>query len=162
MINNSDLHTHAESLPIKINNVQVGTLLAEYEVRAYQDLRNMETVRSYLINVRMRLIVANNYRYLPSQDESFARYPAAFYNSLALKEGRPSNAKGMEFHLLDYSPQTINSEINTSRSDGSTSGQVQSTQRTAGSSVATTNTYDVSLNLGFFGKMLTDDKFVVH
>lgn len=155
MINPSDLHTYAESRGIEINNVPIGTLLAEYEVRAYQDLRNMEMCRSYIVSARMRLILANNYRYLPSANDSFAKYPAAFYNSLALKQKSDAGSYSVELFLLDYFPQTINSEINASKSDSATTGQSQSSQRTAGSSVSDTNTYEVSANIGFFGKILT-------
>lgn len=154
LVNLSDLHSVAESLPIKVNNVAVGTLLAEYEVRARPDLRGLEAHRAYALSVRMRVLLSNPYEFAPGKVEGFYDYPAAFSNTLSVVPGA-DGAGGVTTYLVDYSPKTINSEINTSRSSSSGTSDGSNIQRSSGSSTSETNSWEVSVGAGMFGWLFT-------
>jgi hypothetical protein len=155
LVNITDLHSFAESVPIKVNNVEIGTLLAEYEVRAHPELRNLKVQRAYAVSVRMRLRVAEEYEFSPRTVESYRDYPAAISNSLSLNLGNNDDKSALVPFLLDYFPQTINSEISTNVASSSGVSKGDSVQRSSGSSTSETNSWEVSGNLGWFGKLVT-------
>jgi hypothetical protein len=151
MQNIKDLYTQSESTDIVIGDVKIGTLVSEFHVRAYNDMRNLKLTRGYMVTARQRIIIPGNYVYNPTSISSFANYPAVIKNSL-----QPvSAAHGSSLQLLDYFPRTINTTISTSQNGSVGTAQSYMSQSSSGSSTSQTNSFEVSDQLGFFGDLMT-------
>jgi hypothetical protein len=153
ILNALDLYKHVEAVPININSSQVGTLLVEYQVQAYMDVRNIPAAaaRRYLVTVRTRWIIPGSYQFKPASNTSFTNYPAVLNSSL-----QPQAQTGsLAFELLDYSPKTLNTSINTSQNSGDSSGVSYLSQFTSGSSYAQANSYEHTIGLGLSGDGLS-------
>jgi hypothetical protein len=133
---------------------QYGTVLSEYDVKEYWDLRTSSQgstpIRSYIVTLKQRLTLynqtADSFSGLGSAND-YAPYPV-----LAVQGIAPSPAAtNIKFYLEDYSPKTLNAAVNTTNSQGANTQQSTTAQHTAGSSTSTTNTFEVSDSVGFFG-----------
>lgn len=137
---------------------QFGTLLSEYRVHEYWDLRTTSgggaPVRSYMVSLRQRLTLANSNAFGFTKLDSSTSYSG--YPILAAQSVTPKpQSIGIEFYLEDYSPKTLNASVAVSQNQGTSANTSSSTQHTSGSSTSTTNSYEVSGSLGFFGMDLT-------
>lgn len=145
-----DLYLWTESVALEdAHSKRVGTLLLEYEVRPYHDVRNLSLLRGYLISCKQRLTIESASRF---ESDRFSGYPALLKNSVQLIPRSPAEA---EVHLIDYAPRTLNSSISSNQSSTAGSELSASSQYTSGSSTSETNSYDVSVNVGFSGEAPT-------
>lgn len=111
-----------------------------------QDNRN---TRKYVLTVFQRMMLYNPSGVMLSPQEDFLAYEN-YPVLLKLKIAPETGNCGLL--LLDYSPQTVNSQIQVSGSVGNTSGETasNSNSNTIGSSTSQSHTYGVSIgNTGF-------------
>lgn len=122
-----------------------GTSIIEYEIRRYRDLRNLgdnEKQLCYHILCTQRIVFPNS-NYLPFATVSTTNYPAMVKNNISIKNGAPV--------LMSYSPRTINTAVETTSNQDDGTNASTSHQHTNGSSTSDTNSFGVSLSLGFMG-----------
>jgi hypothetical protein len=173
MLPSSDLYTKTYEFKIaptkigasadsKDDPTTIGLLQVEVQVRQYTDTRNLKTQRAYLIAVKQRVIIANPNNVLaPQKDEEKLKKPilhpsSSFTYPVLIRTWMDFHTKDPVPHsLVEYSPKTVNTAINTSTTGGQSSSTGSSTQHTTGSSQSETNSYDVSVNRGFFGDAAT-------
>jgi hypothetical protein len=151
-----DLYTQVEYSSITSSNVTLGQTIVQYEVRSYNDTRNLGNVKSYLVTCTQRLVLPNPTAYNPraASAYSFLNYPALITNNIAISD---PNSIVQSKWLLDYSPRTLNASVATTLSSGQSQGLTVSQQSTTGSSTAQTNSYGVSASGGFMGDVPTGD-----
>jgi len=131
-----------------------GTLLSEYQVSEYYDLRTNSAgaaaMRAYIVSLKQRLTLYNSTASGfagPIPPNGYSGYPI-----LAVQNVVPATSvQGLLFYLEDYSPKTLNAAVNTSQNKGVNSSDSNSVQHTTGSSTSVTNAYEVSDSVGFFG-----------
>lgn len=126
-----------------------GTTIITYEIRRYENLKNLKKTFAYHIICTQRIVIPNPAPYQPGPNDInlYANYPALFSNQIEFKNP-PS---GQSLHILTYSPRTINAAISMTSSEGDQSSQSTSRQHTTGSATSQTNSYGASASLGFIG-----------
>jgi hypothetical protein len=148
----NDIHTYyvENALTAKIDGESktVGKVVFTYQVRAYVDLRNDQEIKSYLVRCNQRVMIRpiNEFLLTPPSNNGFSEYPAMLsaLTQLIVPEG-------VMPVLLDYSPRTLNTAVQTTSNLDDSTNQSTSHQHSLGSSISQTNSYGASLNLGFFG-----------
>jgi len=143
---------------------QIGVLASLYEVKEYRDLRQsygaagpvggLKAMRGYIVSLHQKLslssTLANSFNAL-NQVTSYSGYPV-----LAVQMVTPSTtAAGLQFIIEDYHPRTLNASVSTSGNQSTSADQANSVQYSSGSSLAVTNSYEVSDSVGFFGEAAT-------
>lgn len=127
-----------------------GSQTIQYTIRQYRDLRNLGNTLGYLIICKQRVIIPNATAYAvgPNSNTGYLNYPAAMTNNIVLTPNNNANVQ-----LKSLFPVTLNASVNTTQSsqDGSTTST--SNQFSAGSNQSQTNSFGVSLSLGFFGDL---------
>lgn len=163
MINPGDVYKYSEKIPILSGEQaeqdatnQIGTIFADYEVKEYTDVRNLSSVRSYIVTCKQRIVVPNPAGLLTLTDsavESYDRYPVMLVTGIGIS----AVPAGCRCVLLDYSPKTVNTSVTTSTANSTSSGSSDtvSSQQSSGRSVSDTSSYEVSGSIGFFGDALT-------
>lgn len=151
MINPNNLHTVLMQTPLKIGSTTVGTASIRYEIRQVVDVSNLGSVMRYriLCTHRVTAVNTNGFNPTPGAVTQYADYPALLTLTSNLDAG------GSLGTLVDYQPRTLNTAVMTSANQSNDSNQSYSQQHTYGSSTSQTNSYDVNVNLGFFGDMPT-------
>lgn len=143
---------------IKFSNLKngeeiIGTIFSEFQVTSYDDvqLQNEGSVkkkkyRKFLVQCSQRICIYNPDGMVlsPNNKKNYLNYPVLINTSISV------DSLLNDYQLVDYSPQTINTQIQSSGtsggSDGKTSGT--STSNTVGSSTSQTNTFGVSVSIG--------------
>jgi hypothetical protein len=163
MLISKDLYTSKVVTPLSLTAVPlqpIGTLTATYEARRYQDVRNLTDKFAYLLTGTFRVIIPNatynkdgtvDYYSAGTQGRiCFDNYPAILVNNVQVTYQSATTLK-QSAELLQYSPRTINSSVQSAVSNGN--GDIASTshQHTTGSSTSQSNTYGASASLGFIG-----------
>lgn len=157
MLNAADLYKQIEIISINGKDghgdaVQIGTLITEYEVHSYYDVRNLGSCRSYHISCKQRVVIPNaTPPDFSSPSNVFSGYPAIWQSTVALNPISKTDA----YQLVDYTPKTLNAAITSSLNASTAQDTSTSGQYTTGSSTSVTNSYEVSANLGFSGMALT-------
>lgn len=154
MLKTRDLYVWAEIITLidSTSGGTFGTLFVEYEVRPYVNVRNLSVARGYLISCKQRIVIPSFYTHRSNDKmNAFINYPAQITNSITLTP----RVAGDTFYLIDYSPKTINSSVNSNQSSMHGQDSSSSSQYTTGSSTSETNSYDVSVNVGFSGEAPT-------
>ncbi len=157
MHNPADLYKCVETVRLNAedssgNKAQIGTLITEYEVHRYDDVRNLTLLRAYHISCKQRVVIPSPA--IPdfsNPTNAFSGYPAIWQSGMTLNPV----AKGDTIQLVDYTPKTLNAAVTSSQNSSSTNDTTVSGQYTAGSSTSVTNSYEVGANLGFFGGAAT-------
>jgi hypothetical protein len=158
----SDLHACDEVVPLTVTGVEggntsIGVAYLRYEVREVDDVRNLESKRSYLVTCTQRLVVPGvgppGFSLAPPT--TYDNYPAVLTVGAKPTIGGNPLPAGWEARVVDYFPRTLNTAISTSLSNQGEKETSSTTEHTSGSSTAQTNSYDVSASLGFFGEELT-------
>jgi hypothetical protein len=154
MFTRTDPYSFTKYTPLFAGSAQVGTLKAEYRVTHYDDLQlagadavDQPANRMYLVHCTQRIVVWNQTAddVSPTKDDShYCNYPAIINALMELQ------ADGADVALVDYSPQTVNTKIESAGTQGNTTGATQSssTSSTVGSSTAETNSYGTSVSAG--------------
>src|SRR5215469_1737932 len=157
MLNADDLYKQIEVISINTkdahgNLTQIGTLITEYEVRAYNDVRNLTLCRSYHVSCKQRVVMPSAAAPdFATPSNVFSDYPAIWQSTIALNPIAKTDA----FQLIDYTPKTLNAAITSSQNASTAQDTSFSGQYTSGSSTSVTNSYEVSANVGFSGMALT-------
>ena len=150
---------------------QIGYLAADYYVVPYEDVE-VKDINSFaqpnktqfILHCTQRIVIYNqNFQTInPIQiTEGGAYYPYENYPALinTFIAPVPAVESGFSIQLLDYSPKTLNTKVQSSGSTGigSSAGQSSSISNTVGSSTSQTNSYgtSVSANAGFMGDIFT-------
>lgn len=151
MLKLRDLYTQISTYDIDVGE-KVGTTIIQYEVHAYTDLRNLTCTKSYVVTCAQRFVVPNDtFRMkIPlSTVTSFTGYPAALSASISIAASSSDSIENLL--LIDYTPRTLNSAVNTNQSTAASSSSSNSQQYTSGSSTSQTNSHSWSVSGGFFG-----------
>ena len=151
MLNTRDLYTYAEAPLLGSSADPFGTTLIQYEMRKYQDIRNLSSELAYLLICKQRIVIPNPtpYQVGPSSSTSF-NYPAAITNAITLTV----NIDGATIFLKDYFPRTLNAAVSTSANTAEDKSISNSNQYTSGSSTAQSNSFGVSVSTaGFIGDL---------
>lgn len=155
MYKTKDLYTFTRFVDIEANNILIGSAEFQYRVTYYDDLQvsdfssvNKNKNRKYLVYCTQSVKIYNPEGLVLSPDYSlttYKNYPGILNSTISI-----ATAKGIQFALLDYSPKTLNTQVQESGSTGNSSGQTQesSTTNTVGSSVSQTNSYGASVTAG--------------
>lgn len=149
-----DVYTQVETDAIVSNGAPLGQTIIQYEVRAYDDVRNLGDTRSYLVTCTQRLILPNPTPYAPSAGKvsSYNDYPGLLSNTIAVSD---PDKHLSSYQVVDYSPRTLNTAVTTNQ-NVSQGGESTSTQQFAsGSSASQTNSFSRSSSVGFFGDSRT-------
>jgi hypothetical protein len=104
--------------------------------------------RKFLLHCLQRINIYNPSSIVLSPTNlltSYLNYPLLVHTSV-----QPHPSVGVDIRLLDYSPQTINTKIESSGSIGDSAGKTSgtSTSATVGSSTSETNSYGASVTYG--------------
>lgn len=125
-------------------------IVAEYEVRRFDDVRDLQYEKSYLIKSKLRLCFPG----ISPADAS-----ADGYNGYPIRIDvavRPSAAtEYSRLELVDYFPRTVNSSVSTVQNSGVGTSLTSSRQHSSGSSLSQTNSYSIGATIGAFGDALT-------
>lgn len=157
MFKKYDPYTSTLSGRIGTSDADIGLFTASYQVTHYDDVQlpmnGGGNTRKYILDVVQRVSISNAAGGdLSPRDSitSYDNYPALLQAGLSFDA-----LNGLSLQLLSYSPQTLNTKVQTSATAGSSSGQTQSSSASAtvGSSTAQTNTY--GLSVGSLGDAFT-------
>jgi hypothetical protein len=153
MLDPRDVYTYSDAPPLQTSSptVQFGTSLIQYEIRKYQDLRNLTNELTYLLICKHRIIIPNAtaYKVGPTGSTAYENYPAAITNVITLNVDN-----GATVQLEDIFPRTLNAAVMTSSNSGLEQSASNTSQYTSGSSTAQSNTFGVSVTTsGILGNL---------
>jgi len=138
-----------------LNDTVIGKLYLEYKVTKYNDIKlnnssiiHSENNRKFYVQCRQRIIIYNKdgFNLSPNAElKSYENYPALLSTFMEINPN-----EGLSFKIIEYSPQTINTKIESSGTTGSSTGEANSSSRssTIGSSISQTNSYGASVTVG--------------
>ncbi|MFZ6687622.1 hypothetical protein ACO0K0_07735 [Undibacterium sp. SXout11W] len=155
MFKKTDPYTFLKFVPLILNGLRIGTLRTEYQVTNYENVKlqdaksigSQAATRQYLVHCTQTINLCNKdgLDVSPSDDlASYVNYPLLINTSIT-----PEPSSGLDFQLLEYSPQTVNTKVQSSGSTGQSTGATTgvSSSNTVGSSMSETNSYGASINL---------------
>lgn len=162
MINPNDVYSYWESIPIisgssgSTPTTEIGLITAEYEVREYNDIRNLSAERSYIVTCKQRINVWNSAGLDTLTEKNLAKYenyPIMLVTSMEIAAA----PAGAIYTLLEYTPKTVNTAVNTSTANSTSSGSANTTtsETTSGQSMTSTNTFEVNGSVGLMGDVPT-------
>ncbi|MFH1805296.1 MAG: hypothetical protein ABID63_10465 [Pseudomonadota bacterium] len=144
-------------------NQKIGLITILYEVAHYDNVQMAtgttnrgaatQNTREYILTCSQRATLFNNDGINLSPKTtitSYNNYPALLQSSIAI-----SPADGQNVQILSFAPQTMNTQVQTSGTSGSSDGtnSTNSQSRTSGSSFSQTNSY--SANAGITGDIFS-------
>lgn len=153
MFKKSDPYSYTKVSTLKIVDAIIGNVSFHYEISLYEDVQAQGVAsvdqpknQKFLVNCTQRMSIFNPTGMNLSPDEnknSYNDYPAMI-NTIIDLDG------ASEFMLQDYSPKTVNTQIQTSASNGTSDGLTTSNMNsnTVGSSTSETNTFGTSVTVG--------------
>ncbi len=155
MFKKTDPYTFVKFVPLLLETVRIGTLRLDYQVTNYENVQLQDGTaiglqsqsRQYLIHCTQTVNLFNSegLDISPSPTlDSYSNYPLMI-NAVI----EPERAQGLNFQLLEYAPQTVNTKVQASGAVGSSNGATTgvSSSSTVGSSTAETNSYGASVSL---------------
>lgn len=157
MFKPKDIHTFTNYYTLSNNNAPIGCLKAEYSVTAFDNVQLNDftsvaqpATRSYLVHATQKIMVngSNQGSLAPIIDQTvYVDYPALLLSSLTLCN---SDSSGLNIKLLDYSPKTVNTQIEASGTSANSQDNSSSTSisNTVGSSTSQTNSFGCSVSVG--------------
>lgn len=153
MLSFRDLYTanQVKSLAFFGTDTQ-GICETSYEVHRVDDARNLCVEQAYLVRCKIRVRVAGTGvgHLNPNSGEGFKNYP------LMLRIGCSLDNQDQETcQLLRYSPKTVNTGIQLSSGENTSSSNSFTQQHSVGSSLSSTNGYNVEASVGAMGDMPT-------
>ncbi|HAD96315.1 MAG TPA: hypothetical protein DCG19_02855 [Cryomorphaceae bacterium] len=157
MFKKSDPYTYTRSSALSRRTESgseevIGSIAMEYEVSLYEDVQSngpgsvsKAKNQKFIVNGTQRIKIYNPTGLTSGPDtnlDSYNDYPAMLSTRMSIDGG--------SFELVDYSPQTINTQVESSSSAGSSDGQSKSNSstNTVGSSVSQTNSFSTSVSVG--------------
>lgn len=149
MLKKSDPYSYTKVSTLKVADAIIGNVSFHYEISLYEDVQSYGVVsvdqpknQKFLVNCTQRMSIFNPAGMNLSPDEnknSYHDYPAMI-NTMIDLEG------ASQLMLQDYSPKTVNTQIQTSAAGGVSTSNRNS--NTMGSSNSETNTFGVSVSVG--------------
>lgn len=123
-----------------------------YEVRLIQDPRNLEVTKSYLVKCRTRVRVGGSgiEHLSPNSGDGFKDYPLMLRIACSLDADSQNVGR-----MLRYSPKTVNTGVQLSSGENTSSSSSFVQQHSVGSSTSSTNGYNVEASAGFMLDMPT-------
>ncbi|MDE5429644.1 hypothetical protein [Elizabethkingia meningoseptica] len=156
MFKKKDPYSVTKFYPLLQGDRIIGTISLEYQVSKYDDvqlsdihLTNDKKIRKYLLHCIQRINIYNENSIALTPDKEldhYDNYPVLINSSIHIQK-----SPGMDFQVVDYSPQTVNTKVQTSGTTGGTDGKTASSSinNTVGSSTSQTNSYGGSSTFGF-------------
>lgn len=161
MFKKTDPNSFTEFINLYNGKVPIGRLTSEFFVTKLDDVQaeNVDSVakpktRKFLVNVTQKIIIANPSGsnigptipvdpIIPNTSQ-YLNYPVLVDTSLSVTKDDHLN-----YELLDFSPKTINTQIQSSgaNTSGATGTSSSSKSNTVGSSTTETNSYGASASL---------------
>jgi hypothetical protein len=135
---------------------KIGTVYFEYQVTLYEDVQSNGATsivkakdQKFILDCTQRINIYNEkgLDVSPTKNlNSYQDYPALIHTSMTL-----AKEDNTAFFLLDYSPQTVNTQIQTSLAEGDSEGNAtsNSSSSTVGSSTSQTNTFGTSVSASY-------------
>lgn len=165
MYKKNDPNSITKFFELKSGGVKVGQLIVDFHVVDYDNVQvqdfssiNKPNNRKFLLHCTQRIIISTNNNPLltaPTDDiDSYENYLAFIDNSLTVKDSNNNNE--IDIQLLDYSPKTINTQIQRSDTSDTSSGTSSSNSRstTSGSSMSDTNSFGTSVSLSSHASLM--------
>lgn len=155
MFKKSDPSSYTKFCSLSDGENTIGTLALEYQVVLYEDVQAKDTASVYkapyqkfilYCTERVNIYNPNSQNLMPTDDlTSYSNYPAMINATMYLEQ-----PDGVKCQIIEYSPETINTQVDTSGTVGSETGVTKETSnsRTSGSSIAQTNSYGGSVTVG--------------
>jgi hypothetical protein len=155
MFKKTDPNTFTKFCSLTNGNTVIGSISLEYEVTLYEDVQSKDAASVYkprnqqfilYCTQRINIYNPNSQNLQPTQNlTSFENYPAMINATMYV--GQP---QGVACQLLEYSPETINTQIESSGTTGTETGVTKesSNSTTSGSSVSQTNSYGGTVTVG--------------
>lgn len=136
-------------------NKPIGSIAIEYTVKYYEDVLvnntdgpEIDNSRKYIITCNQKIKINNpsGSDLTPQIINSFDDYPILFTNQIT---NNIASLPGVTIQLLEYSPKTINTKVQTSGTSTTSAGNVvgNSASDTIGSSTSQSNSYGASVSL---------------
>jgi hypothetical protein len=154
MFKKKDPYTILRSIGLFQDKNQIGTIYLEYQVSQYDNVQAIDYSsindiknRKFFLHCTQRIIIYNDNTVIVSPSEnlvSYDNYPLLINTQIQLNP-----ISGVLFELVDYSPVTVNTKIETSGTIGNSQGETNgsSISNTSGSSTSQTNSFSTSLNI---------------
>lgn len=123
------------------NEGWLGRTLTRYDVARIRDVRNLGSAEAYQVRctIRLRVFPVAGYRLQRDASAGWKGYPSAVINTVAPAVG---NAV---IELVDYTPKTINSSVNSDSAYLKSAENSVTRQHTAGSATTVTNSFGASV-----------------
>lgn len=144
---------------------KIGQFIVNYNVIKYDDVETQDFFsvkksinKKFLLNCTQRIIISNKNNPLltsPSDDlNSYNDYPAFIDKSIIISDENKDDETDVQ--VLDYSPKTINTQVQQSGSNDTSNGTSLSNNRstTVGSSISETHSFGTSVSLGTHASLL--------
>ena len=164
MFKKQDPYTFSRYCKLLNGENTIGSILLEYQVTKYDDVQlsdatvnpsnnqvSQTKTEKYLLQCTQRINMynPNGNNIKTSADQAamkFENYPAMIQTEMSVEQG----AATPQFVLLDYSPKTINTQVQSSGSVGDSAGVSSATSKSnsVGSSVSQTNSFGTSVSVG--------------
>jgi hypothetical protein len=155
MFKKTDPNTYRKTCFLSNEETILGTISMEYTVTLYEDVRSKDAFsvvkpkcQLFIVtsSQRINLYNPNSQNLQPTKNlTSYLNYPAMINTSIYLNQ-----VDGIVPRLLSYSPETVNTQVQSSGastdSNGTSIGNSNST--TSGSTISQTNTYGASVTVG--------------
>ncbi|EAQ66779.1 hypothetical protein MED121_12665 [Marinomonas sp. MED121] len=154
-MNSSDIFYEAiDSFPLSDTSsdktTSFGHCIAKYKIHKVENVVNLETSISYLLQVTQKFVIPPKNAYVPGleKDREYKEYSAIVSNTISVDV-----PKGAVLTTLSMSPKTLNSSVNTSQNYSSESSSNYSNQFSSGSSHSNVNSYGIAASIGNFGDL---------
>ena len=167
MFKQKDPYTVTRFVPLYLKDTLIGNISLQYQVTKYDDVQLTDFMSSgtvtakkdqkYLLLCTQKMNIYNKIETAGYYDTlnltSFDDYPALITALMSVNSGT-----GLALQLVDYSPQTINTQVQASGATGSSTGTTQgsSVSNTVGSSISQTNSYGTSVTVGDISGVTAD------
>lgn len=155
MFKKTDPNTYTKYCSLSNGSTVIGSIALEYEVAIYEDVQlknatsvNRQDNQKFILYCTQRINIynPNSQNLQPTTSlTAYNNYPAMINATIYVNQ-----PDGVGCQILDYSPETINTQIETSGTTGTETGVTKesSSSNTSGSSVSQTNSYGGSVTIG--------------
>jgi len=134
----------------------IGVFSSDYQVTSYDDvqMKDYSTIdkrnRKFLVHCTQRINIFNisGMNLSPTANKnSYLDYPVLI-NTIVEASLPESSPGAVDFQLLEYSPQTVNTKIQQSGATTGSNGTTNTLSNTIGSSTSETNSYGATVTIG--------------
>lgn len=158
MFKKKDPYTFSKFLTLNIGSTPIGSICLEYQVTHYDDVQvnyldfvflGQNVGRKFLVHCTQTVNLYNQSTNLgpikASKSLAYNNYPVLINPTIAL-----TGPDGMVVQLMDYSPHTVNSKVQSAGNQGISAGTSQGSNQstTSGSSTSQSNSFGTSVSVG--------------